>query len=122
MAKYAQIENGIVVNISVCEADVAAERGLVLATDSAEIGGTYNGSTATFARKVVTDNRTDAQKENDARSERNALLSQSDWAVMPDSPLSDSDKTSWQTYRQALRDVPAQAGFPDNITWPTKPE
>ena len=122
MAKYAKIENGIVVNMSVCEADVAAERGLVLATDDAEIGGTYNGSTATFARKVVTDDRTDAEKENDARSQRNALLTQSDWAVMPDSPLSDSDKTSWQTYRQALRDVSDQAGFPDNITWPTKPE
>ena len=120
MDKYAQIENGIVVNMSVCEADVAAERGLVLATDDAEIGGTYNGST--FARKVVTDDRTDAEKENDARSQRNALLSQSDWAVMSDSPLSDSDKTSWQTYRQALRDVSDQAGFPDNITWPTKPE
>lgn len=122
MAKYAEIENGIVVNMSVCEADVAAERGLVLATDDAEIGGTYNGSTATFARKVVTDDRTDAEKENDARSERDGWLSQSDWAVMPDSPLSDSDKAAWQTYRQALRDVPAQAGFPDNITWPTKPE
>ena len=120
MAKYAQIENGIVVNISVCEADVAAERGLVLATGDAEIGGTYNGST--FARKVVTDDRTDAEKENDARSERDGWLSQSDWAVMPDSPLSDSDKAAWQTYRQALRDVPAQAGFPDNITWPVKPE
>jgi len=120
MAKYAKIENGIVVNISVCEADVAAERGPVLATDDAEIGGTYNGST--FARKVVTDDRTDAQKENDARSERDGWLRQSDWAVMPDSPLSDSNKTAWQTYRQALRDVPDQAGFPDNITWPTKPE
>jgi len=119
MAKYAQIENDIVVNISVCEADLAAERGLVLATADTEIGGTYVNST--FARKVVTDDRTDAQKENDARSERDGLLKYCDWTVMPDSPLSDSDKTAWQTYRQALRDVPAQAGFPDNITWPTKP-
>jgi hypothetical protein len=120
MAKYAQVENGIVVNISVCEADLAAERGLILATADTEIGGTYDGSA--FARKVVTDNRTDAQKENDARSERDGWLKYCDWTVMPDSPLSDSDKTAWQTYRQALRDVPAQAGFPDNITWPTKPE
>mgnify|MGYP005989480327 CR=1 FL=1 len=120
MAKYAQIENGIVVNISVCESDVAAQRGLVLATDDAEIGGTYDGSI--FSKKVITDDRTDAEKESDVREERNALLSQSDWTVMPDSPLSDSDKASWQTYRQALRDVPDQAGFPDNITWPTKPE
>ncbi len=120
MAKYAQVENGIVVNISVADADVAAERGLILATAETEIGGTYANST--FVRKVVNDDRTDAQKENDARSERDGWLKYCDWTVMPDSPLSDSDKTAWQTYRQALRDVPAQAGFPDNITWPTKPE
>lgn len=120
MAKYAQIENGVVVNILVCEADLAAERGLILATSDTEIGGTYANST--FARKVVTDDRTDAEKENAARLERNGLLYRSDWSVISDSPLSDSDKTAWQTYRQALRDVPAQAGFPDNITWPTKPE
>jgi hypothetical protein len=120
MAKYAQVENGIVVNISVAEADFASERGLILATAETEIGGTYDGSA--FARRVVTDDRTDAQKENDARSERDGWLKYCDWTVMPDSPLSDSDKTAWQTYRQALRDVPAQAGFPDNITWPTKPE
>lgn len=120
MAKYAQIENGVVVNILVCEADLAAERGLILATSDTEIGGTYANST--FARKVITDDRTDAEKEAEARSERNGLLYRSDWSVISDSPLSDSDKTAWQTYRQALRDVPAQAGFPDNITWPTKPE
>jgi len=119
MAKYAQVENGIVVNISVADADVALERGLILATAETEIGGTYANST--FARKIVTDDRTDAQKENDARSERDGWLKHCDWTVMPDSPLSDSDKTAWQTYRQALRDVPAQVGFPDNITWPTKP-
>jgi hypothetical protein len=120
MARYAQVENGIVINISVANADVAAERGLILATAETEIGGTYDGSA--FARKVVTDDRTDAEKQNEARSNRDGLLYRSDWSVISDSPLSDSDKTAWQTYRQALRDVPAQAGFPDNITWPTKPE
>lgn len=119
MAKYAQIENGTVVNIVVCEQDFATQHGLVLTTKDAQIGGTYDGSA--FAKKVVTDDRTDAEKENDARAKRNGLLSYSDWAVMPDSPLSDSDKTAWQTYRQSLRDVPDQSGFPDNITWPTKP-
>ena len=120
MAKYAEIKDSIVINILMCEADVAAERGLVLATNDAEIGGTYNGKT--FARKVVTDNRINAEKEADARSKRNALLNQTDWTIMPDSPLSDSKKTEWKTYRQALRDVPAQSKFPSDITWPTQPE
>ena len=39
------------------------------------------------------------------RDYRNGLLFQSDWTVMPDSPLSDSKKTEWKTYRQALRDI-----------------
>lgn len=65
------------------------------------------------------------------RMERDKLLAESDWTQMPDSPLTDSQKTSWATYRQALRDmtdtystVPlTDKGHMDEsqITWPTKP-
>jgi len=55
------------------------------------------------------------------RDERDKKLNLCDWTQMPDSPLSDADKTLWQTYRQALRDVPAQTNFPTDITWPTEP-
>ena len=51
------------------------------------------------------------------REERNALLSACDWMANSDVTMSDE----WATYRQALRDVPSQAGFPNTITWPTKP-
>jgi len=50
------------------------------------------------------------------RAQRDALLSASDYMALADRITSD-----WTTYRQALRDVPAQAGFPTNITWPTEP-
>ena len=53
------------------------------------------------------------------RAERNALLSASDWTQVADAPV---DKAAWATYRQALRDITAQAGFPHSVTWPTKPE
>ena len=36
--------------------------------------------------------------------------------------MTDAKRTEWTNYRQALLDVPAQAGYPDDITWPTKPE
>ena len=55
--------------------------------------------------------------ESAVRSERDILLAETDW-------WSCSDRTMTQAeidYRQALRDVPAQAGFPTDITWPTKP-
>lgn len=53
-----------------------------------------------------------------ARRERNRLLAVSDWTQVSDSPV---DKQAWATYRQALRDVPAQPGFPDTIVWPVAP-
>ena len=56
------------------------------------------------------------------REDRNAKLAKSDWTQVPDSPLSDSKKTEWQTYRQLLRDMPSQEGFdPLNPTYPTEP-
>ena len=53
-----------------------------------------------------------------ARRERNRLLAVSDWTQVSDSPV---DKQAWATYRQALRDVPAQPCFPDTIVWPVAP-
>lgn len=59
-----------------------------------------------------------AQKESEARDSRNALLAETDWYALSDVTMS----TEIATYRQALRDVPDQEGFPHNITWPTKPQ
>jgi len=53
------------------------------------------------------------------RNQRNMLIAQTDWTQANDVP--EATKTKWAAYRQALRDVPQQAGFPNNITWPTSP-
>ena len=50
------------------------------------------------------------------RAKRNKLLAQSDVYA-----LSDRITVDWTTYRQALRDITGQAGFPYSVTWPTKP-
>jgi len=63
--------------------------------------------------------RINEAKAKGIREQRDALLDESDFAVLPDSPVSDTD--AWKTYRQALRDVPQQPGFPGDITWPEKP-
>ena len=58
------------------------------------------------------------------RIERNNLLSESDWTQMSDSPLSDSKKTEWATYRQSLRDLPtsnSSASSYDDVTFPSEP-
>lgn len=53
-----------------------------------------------------------------ARAERNAKLAETDWTASSDVTMSDA----MTSYRQTLRDVPAQSGFPTDITWPEKPE
>ena len=57
---------------------------------------------------------------NEVRAKRDQLLQESDWTQLPDAPH--LDVKAWATYRQALRDVASQPGFPYTITWPTKPE
>ena len=54
----------------------------------------------------------------EVRKERDEKLAATDWRASSDLTLS----TEWATYRQALRDVPSQAGFPNTITWPSEPE
>ncbi|RHZ91526.1 hypothetical protein D1122_21100 [Cereibacter sphaeroides] len=52
-----------------------------------------------------------------ARAERDRRLAETDWRTAPDRP----DAAAWAAYRQALRDVPEQPGFPAEIFWPEPP-
>lgn len=54
----------------------------------------------------------------EARARRNNLLAASDWTMVSDAPV---DHSAWATYRQALRDITTQGGFPETINWPTAP-
>lgn len=56
---------------------------------------------------------------DDIRMSRNKLLADTDWTQITDAPV---NKDAWATYRQALRDITSQAGFPNDVTWPEKPE
>lgn len=55
-----------------------------------------------------------------ARAQRDTLLSQCDWTMMPDAPV--ENREAWRAYRAALRDIPTQPGFPLDIEWPTAPK
>ena len=67
---------------------------------------------------------TPEQLAEQARAHRNQLLAESDWTQLPDAraAMGAAKAAEWDAYRQALRDVPEQAGFPANIVWPVKPE
>jgi hypothetical protein len=61
----------------------------------------------------------DAEQATSVRASRSDKLKDSDWTQVADAPV---DKAAWATYRQELRDISAQTGFPWTIEWPTQPE
>lgn len=61
----------------------------------------------------------DAEQAKAMRQQRGDKLKECDWTQVLDAPV---DKTAWATYRQALRDISAQSGFPWEVQWPTQPE
>mgnify|MGYP003671201273 CR=1 FL=1 len=63
-----------------------------------------------------------AEAATAARAERDKLIASCDWMAIKAFEAGTGVATEWATYRQALRDVSAQAGFPNDITWPEKPE
>jgi hypothetical protein len=65
---------------------------------------------------------TDANQADLIRSQRDMILRSTDWVFNPDVSLSEETKQAYVVYRQTLRDVPAQSGFPWGVQWPTKPE
>ena len=108
------IENGVVTNTIVVES--LSDLPNLIEAKEGSIGWKWDGSTLTdpnapSAEEIKT------QKAASERNERNGLLSETDWMASSDVTMSDE----WKTYRQALRDVPSQSGFPETITWPTKP-
>jgi len=60
----------------------------------------------------------DTEQAKSIRTTRTEKLKDSDWTQIADST---ADKTAWATYRQALRDITAQAGFPWSVEWPVAP-
>ena len=60
-----------------------------------------------------------SEQATKVREIRNQKLKDSDWTQVADAPVS---QLAWATYRQALRDIPSQQGFPWDVQWPTQPE
>ena len=107
--KYAIIQDNKVVNVAI--SDSALESNWIQ-SDTAAIGDTYeNGQ---FSKPSVD---VEGQKSY-VRALRNARLLETDWTQLADSQV---DKAVWATYRQALRDMTTQDGFPLDVEFPTLP-
>ena len=87
------------------------------ATSAGNVAFTAEEEAAWDAMEADWASEADNRTANKIRTQRNEKLSATDWRASSDLTLS----TEWSTYRQALRDVPAQSGFPNDITWPEEP-
>ena len=81
------------------------------------LGPVFTGDTAA-ADEAAYKAMKDAEQATNVRNQRTEKLADCDWTQLADST---ADKAAWATYRQALRDIPLQTGFPWVIDWPTQP-
>ena len=136
MSKYAIVEDNKVTNLiewdgntSTWTPPTGSTMVAIGVTDyGVDIGQDYDGT------KIVVlpepDLRTTSESYNLLRMKRDQKLAASDWSQFPDSPLDSTKKAEWATYRQALRDLPANV-TDDNVkdiaykashsSWPTRP-
>jgi len=77
-----------------------------------------DGETTAAEQEAAYKAMKDAEQAANVRNQRTEKLKDCDWTQIADST---ADKAVWATYRQALRDITAQSGFPWTITWPTQP-
>jgi hypothetical protein len=119
--KYAQVTNqGYVVyfiEATVEQPDlVLIDYEIPVCPDS---GYKFNVNTRTW------DDSTEQEKYADAIQNTEAiridLLYKSDWTQIPNNPLTAEQQAAWATYRQELRDIPEQSGYPLNVVWPIAP-
>lgn len=78
-----------------------------------------DGETTAAEQEAAYKAMKDAEQAASVRASRSDKLKDSDWTQVEDAPV---DKAAWATYRQALRDISAQADFPWAVVWPTQPE
>lgn len=90
-----------------------------LVADPEMVDGTWQTVYTTRNMTSEEAERTTTEKTQSVIADRNYMLSQSDWTQLPDAQV---DKAAWGAYRQALRDVTSQPGFPWVVTWPVKPQ
>ena len=83
-----------------------------------------NGVQITLDQSLVDAAAAELVTENawsDLRTKRDQLLASTDWEIVKHKELGTNIPTALKTYRQALRDLPANTSDPANPTWPTKP-
>ena len=77
-----------------------------------------DGETTASEQEAAYKAQKDAEQAKSVREQRTTKLAECDWTQLADAPV---DQAAWSTYRQALRDITLQSGFPWEIQWPVAP-
>ena len=85
--------------------------------DGVKVPFTPEEEEAWIAKGVAWEAGANDRALEELRRKRNNLLKESDWRAVSDLTISDA----WKTYRQTLRDLPANTADPNNVTWPEEP-
>tara|TARA_R110002167_G_C12702170_1_gene653690 strand:- start:4967 stop:5401 length:435 start_codon:yes stop_codon:yes gene_type:complete len=83
--------------------------------------GSFEQVSGEWSLPYVVQKQEDVYAERNIRYRRDDLLQQSDWIVIKSYERGQNIPAEWEMYRQALRDITEQTGFPYEVTWPTKP-
>jgi hypothetical protein len=84
-------------------------------------GGFEQDTGGNWVLPWVVENKPQADAEHNIRSRRDGLLQDTDWIVIKSYERGENIPAEWEVYRQALRDITDQAGFPYEVNWPAKP-
>ena len=91
----------------------------LIGTDKIQLDGSDDViEISTLEIEALLSQWSDAKARLDCRAQRDALLVASDWTQVADAPV---DQAAWAMYRQSLRDITTQVGFPSAVIWPDKP-
>lgn len=130
------VEKGIIDSADTTEEELAAANIVPVPMFAGQIpvdGNEYTveiqqQSDGSWAHELVQKTISAAQYENNrvrqanaVKADRDRMIAGTDWIVTKSAEAGEPVPESWKTYRQALRDIPAQTGFPFTITWPTRP-
>lgn len=89
---------------------------LIVSTESeVDLGWTWDGDVFSSPPPFT-------QTADEIREIRNQMLIDSDWVMVEAQATNSEVPEDWASYRQALRDLPQQAGFPENVEWPIRPD
>jgi len=112
--RYFKLKNGVIRAVGE-SGDIDGDQSYLIKPDWAEI-------TEKEMLEICNPPLTPGQSAKEARTQRDQLLSATDWLIIRATETGEPVPAEWVAYRQALRDVPQQSGFPENIDWPVHPE